>query len=97
MSTLEPLLAAIGAAPVLPGARCRRRHHLFDPAAPGEDPDTAAQRHMEALGLCQRCPALDRCEAWFLSLKPSKRPLGVVAGELRHDHRYARPRNAVGP
>ena len=32
MSQLDALLAAIGAAPVLPGARCRGRHHLFDEA-----------------------------------------------------------------
>jgi Transcription factor WhiB len=80
MSDLDQLLAAIGAAPVLPGARCRGRHHLFDAADPGEDPETVAARHSQALGLCSRCPAQKDCKTWFLSLKPSKRPPGICAG-----------------
>jgi hypothetical protein len=78
----EDLLAAVGAAPALPGARCKNRAHLFDPAAPGENPDTVAARHNQALGLCQHCPSLTRCEAWVSGLKPSTRPLGVVAGKV---------------
>jgi hypothetical protein len=38
MSQLADLLQAVGAAPCLPGARCRGRHALFDPAAACEDP-----------------------------------------------------------
>jgi hypothetical protein len=83
MSQLESLLDAIGAAPALPGARCRRRHHLFDEAAPGEDPHPVAARHAQAIGLCSHCPAARRCAAWFDSLKPSKRPRGVVAGQVQ--------------
>ncbi len=82
MSQLDALLAAIGAAPVIPGARCRGRHHLFDEAMPGEDPDTVAARHAQALGLCSHCPALDRCADWFDSLPKRKRPLGVCAGQV---------------
>jgi Transcription factor WhiB len=83
MSILDDILAAVGAAPCLPGARCRGRHSLFDPAAPGEDPETVSQRHTQALGLCQHCPALTRCQDWYWSLKPSQRPAGVVAGVVR--------------
>lgn len=82
MSTLKPLLDAAGAAPVLPGARCRGRHHLFDPAAPEADSDSVAARHTQALGLCEHCPSLNRCRTWFLGLPKSKRPEGVVAGQL---------------
>jgi hypothetical protein len=96
MSQLESLLDAIGAAPCLPGARCRGRHHLFDEAQPGEHPATVAARHAQAVGLCQHsCPSLSRCETWFLGLKPSKRPLGgVVAGQVRGPRSAGRPRKA---
>ena len=46
---LHRLLAAVGAAPALPGARCRGKHHLFDEQGTHEDPDTADQRHTQAL------------------------------------------------
>ena len=75
-------LDALGLAPVLPGARCRGRHHLFDSAALGENHDTVNARHTQALGLCERCPSLSRCEAWYLGLPARKRPLGVVAGSI---------------
>jgi hypothetical protein len=88
MSDLAALLAAVRAAPALPGARCRGRHHLFDEAAPGEDEDTVDQRHAQALQLCAACPALTRCADWFDSLPRSQRPTGVVAGRLN----IARPR-----
>lgn len=78
--TLQSLLEAVGAAPALPGARCRGRHHLFDPATAHEDPDTTTQRHTQAIGLCRLCPALALCTEWFDNLKPSRRPPGVVAG-----------------
>ena len=102
MSTLQQLLDAIGAAPVLPGARCRGRHHLFDEAQPGENPDTVAARHNQALGHCSHCPSLTRCQTWFLGLKPSKRPPGVVAGQIIQGPEElerrppGRPRKAVG-
>jgi Transcription factor WhiB len=79
----DDILAAVGAAPALPGAKCRGRHHLFDPAAPNEDPETVSQRHAQALGLCRHCPALKRCQDWFYGLPVSKRPAGVVAGVVR--------------
>lgn len=83
MSQLTNLLDAVGAAPALPGARCRGRHHLFDPPSGSEDPETTAQRHAQALGLCEHCPALTRCAEWVASLPPRRRPAGVVAGKVR--------------
>lgn len=83
MSQLDAILAAVGAAPCLPGAKCRGRHSLFDPAAKGEDPDTVAARHAQAVELCSYCPALDKCRDWLDSLPPQQRPYGVVAGVVR--------------
>jgi hypothetical protein len=64
------LFDQLGVIVALPGAKCRHKHHLFDGAEPGEDPDSAAARHNQALGLCHHCPALDRCRDWFDSLPP---------------------------
>ena len=84
MSQLDAILEAVGAAPCLPGARCRGRHALFDPAALGEHPDTVAARHGLALDLCRySCPSPTRCEEWLDSLPPRRRPLGVIAGTVR--------------
>lgn len=83
MSQLDAILAAVGAAPCLPGARCRGRHALFDSAAPGEDPDNVTARHTQALTLCTHRPSLTRCKAWLDSLPPRHRPCGVVAGVVR--------------
>ena len=91
----------IGLATALPGTRCRGRHSTFDEAAPGEDPEVVSARHAQAIGLCSHCPALDRCETWFLGLKPSKRPHGVIAGQInrgpeeRERRPPGRPRKAV--
>lgn len=91
MTALHHLLEALAAAPSLPGARCRGRHHLFDEAAPNEASEVVEQRHAQVLGLCSRCPAADRCRAWFNALPARHRPHGVVAGQLRTQQR-GRPR-----
>jgi hypothetical protein len=83
MSQIDDILSAIGAAPALPGALCRNRAALFDPAARGEDPEVVAARHAQAQALCGHCVSLARCEDWYCSLPPSKRPAGVVAGVVR--------------
>jgi WhiB family redox-sensing transcriptional regulator len=80
VSALDTLLLVIAGAPSLPGARCRGRHHLFDPAAPGENPDNVTARHAQALGLCLHCPALAACQSGVADLPLKKRPPGVVAG-----------------
>jgi hypothetical protein len=92
----DQLLAAIAGAPALHGARCRGKGHLFDEAAPNERQSTVEARHIQAMGLCQHCPALDRCREWYESLPRRKRPLGVVAGQVGQPARQGRPRKAVG-
>jgi WhiB family redox-sensing transcriptional regulator len=93
------LLDFIGLAPALPGAKCRGRHSTFDEAAPDEAPETVAQRHAQALSSCSRCPSLERCRDWINSVKPSKRPEGVCAGQVWENGRpkSGRPRTAVKP
>ena len=76
------LIGALAGVPVLRGARCRGRHHLFDPPACDEPDATAQARHSQALRVCEVCPALDACAAWVSSLPVSKRPHGVVAGRI---------------
>ena len=83
MTVVGNLLLALAGTPALPGAKCRFRAHLFDAAEPGEPADVTAQRHQQAASLCQRCPSLDACAAWFDSLPPAKKPGGVVAGQDR--------------
>ena len=91
MSQLDTLLAAVGAAPALPGARCRGRHHLFDVAGTHEAPETTAERHQQAIGLCRLCPSLAGCTTWFTSLPAIRRPKGVVAGQLNTPKPPGRP------
>ena len=81
---LDGLLLELAGAPSLPGAKCRGRHHLFDPVPEGqrEHPDVTAQRHAQALQLCRNCGALASCRVWFDDLPKSRRPVGVVAGQL---------------
>jgi WhiB family redox-sensing transcriptional regulator len=81
-ATFESLMASLAGAPALVGARCRGKGHLFDGASPGERAEVVAARHNQAVGLCQHCPALDRCRTWVDGLPRSKRPEGVVAGKI---------------
>lgn len=85
------LLDAIGAAPALPGARCRGKAHLFDAAGKHEAPETTEQRHTQALGLCRLCPSLAGCTTWFDTLPATRRPKGVVAGRLNTPKPPGRP------
>jgi len=87
-ATLDPtavlrlLAAVLDGLPRLPAAACRDQHTLFDPRAEHEAPAVAEQRHRQAAALCTRCPALDDCRRWIDSLPPSRRPSGVIAGQL---------------
>jgi hypothetical protein len=85
----------LGLIVALPGARCRGHWSLFDEARPDEAPETVDQRHAQALSLCRECPALASCQQWFDSLKPSKRPPGVIAGRIHQPRPACRPRKAV--
>jgi hypothetical protein len=89
---LAALLAAVRAAPALPGARCRGRHHLFDGAGKDESEDVVAHRHDQALRLCRDCAALDACRDWVDSLPKRERPEGVVAGRVHVEKPPGRPR-----
>lgn len=85
MNPWEQLVSHLAGLPELPEARCRGRHELFDAtihAVRGDSPDTIEYARTAAMRLCQHCPALDRCTAWFDSLPPPERPLGVVAGQI---------------
>jgi hypothetical protein len=82
-TSLDDLLLSLAGAPSLPGARCRGRHHLFDPPTRNEDAPVVEARHAQALSLCGRCPALALCRAWVAELPARQRPPGVVAGEIR--------------
>lgn len=82
---MDELLGALAGTPILPGARCRGRPHLFDAAPPGEPDEVTEARHLQALGLCRACPALARCGDYLISLPPSKRPSGVIAGQIRRE------------
>ena len=84
---ISGLFSAAVTAPDLPGARCRKRQHLFDDAQPGEKPDVTEQRHLAALGLCAVCPALQPCAQWLNSLPQRRKPYGVVAGRIRTEKR----------
>lgn len=82
MNPFEELLSAMAKVPILRGSRCRGRHELFDPKSCDEPDDVAQDRHTQALRICQSCPALQPCSAWFESLPPKARPLGVVAARI---------------
>jgi WhiB family transcriptional regulator, redox-sensing transcriptional regulator len=78
---LETLLGALSAAPKLPGARCKGRSEWDS----WDDPELVEY----TLHQCTRCPAIELCENYFLSLRPSQRPVGVIAGRLN------RPRKSL--
>ncbi|SHQ69014.1 Uncharacterised protein [Mycobacteroides abscessus subsp. abscessus] len=80
MVNWDTLLAEL-ATPVLPGARCRGRHELFD-AAIGDGRGALDERdyaRQAAARICRQCPALASCREWFDSLPHEQRPLGVTA------------------
>ena len=81
-----PVLGDVITTPQLPGARCRGKWALFDPADGDDDRQVVERLHAEAVTLCRQCPALTQCANWFHSLPPIKRPGGVVAGRLIPDN-----------
>lgn len=82
---LDGLLGALIGAPHLPGAQCQGRHQMFDPPGDHEPPEQVAQRHTAAKHLCQICPSITSCARWFESLPRTRRPPGVIAGQI-HTH-----------
>lgn len=64
----------------LPDALCRNRSDLFD--VEHHDPDEREYATGRAAELCSRCPELAACSEWLDSLPRSRRPGGVVAGQV---------------
>lgn len=88
MTNWTHMAALVGKIPDLPGARCKGEADLYE-ATVGVRPvdgrpakqETEAARDT-ALRLCATCPALDSCRAWLAAQPPSRRPRGVIAGEV---------------
>lgn len=83
---LADVLDALGAAPSLPGARCRGRWELFDATvheSRGAPTAAVLSARTEALAICNSCPALAACTTWVESLPPRQRPHGAIAGRIR--------------
>jgi len=80
------LTDALFGIPDLPSAACWGRWDLFDPERerePGQPVEDPHDRHQLAISIClHACPVVDECREWVDSLKPSKRPPGVVAGRV---------------
>ncbi|ORB01148.1 hypothetical protein BST33_10010 [Mycolicibacter minnesotensis] len=79
---MQLLTAALAGTPRLPGAKCRTLFAAFDPADKGEPHEEVAYRHTVALSLCRTCPALASCAAWVEAHPPTRRPRGVIAGQV---------------
>lgn len=90
MTTWHHMAQLIAGLPDLPGARCANHVELFERSiarhrdatgnlAPKTELDAARSA---ALRICESCPALARCEAWLASVRPYRRPRGVVAGQV---------------
>jgi hypothetical protein len=75
-ATWSSLSGARVGTPELKGGRCVGEWEIFD------NEHGSAELEEYAINLCQACPALAECRSWFESLKPSKRPIGVVAGRV---------------
>lgn len=78
-NTWSSLSGALAGIPELHGARCRGQWDLWDET---DNPEIIEYTKRQ----CLSCPALAECAEWFNSLKPSKRPIGTVAGKLVHQH-----------
>ena len=90
MTTWDHMAELLADLPDLPGARCVNHVELFDRSiarhrdaagnlAPEAELDGARSA---ALRICESGPALARCEAWLASVRPYRRPRGVVAGQV---------------
>lgn len=79
----------------LPGAACRGRPELFDPAGDREPVDEVEARHCLALNLCRQCPELRDCRQWFDRLTPGDRPRGVIAGLVNDPQPKRKKENAA--
>jgi WhiB family redox-sensing transcriptional regulator len=89
----DSMSALIRGIPDLPGARCKGRADLFEATVdeqritPSGEPKYVPRAEIQnartaAMHLCETCPSRTACGAWIATLRPSRRPRGVVAGQL---------------
>jgi WhiB family transcriptional regulator, redox-sensing transcriptional regulator len=79
------LEAILDGTPALRGALCAGFPEQFD--APGdEDAEDRRARLAVAVSCCRCCPALQECRAWVDGLPRRRRPVGIVAGQVRRTY-----------
>jgi hypothetical protein len=88
MSTLDDLYADLAEIPPLRGARCKGRSEIWDEH---DDPELVEY----ALNQCRSCKAHAACESYFLGLRPSQRPHGVIAGQVNRPPKPRRPKDTA--
>ncbi len=88
MTDFDTFAAALVGIPRLRGARCIGRWAQFDPPTSDLTADAVQARQAAAIALCQQCSALTECRRWVDSLRPSQRPLGVIAGRIQTPPAY---------
>lgn len=81
MNIDELLIGALAGIPDLRKARCKGRTEW--------DEYDCMETVEYCIHRCNSCVELQKCREWYLALRPSQRPVGVCAGELR---RPPRPR-----
>ncbi|BCP02035.1 hypothetical protein MINTM018_48040 [Mycobacterium intracellulare] len=87
MTNWEHMTELVGEIPDLRGARCKGMAQLYeqtiatnrDGGPTREETDAARET---ALRICAACPSLAPCRAYIAALPKSRRPLGVVAGQV---------------
>ena len=76
--------------PLRPDAACRDEWALFDAtisADRGRPLDAVKLARIQALAVCDSCPALGDCRTWLDSLPPSRRPaVWSVVSSTADDH-----------
>jgi hypothetical protein len=90
MSEWDTVQAMLAGIPDLPGARCKGRADLFERTVGGRREESGRPAHTyelenaraAALRLCAACPALDPCRVWLDGQRLTRRPRGVVAGQV---------------
>ena len=73
---LDGILNAISGIPDLERGLCVGNWETFDQE---DDPGVTEDR----VELCLRCPVLEACGSWVVSLPPRQRPPGTTAGQVR--------------
>lgn len=72
------------ASPSFSGARCADEWQLFDLASGHGNSFEVIDARAAAIALCESCPVLQTCRAYFDSLPPRQRARGVIAGQMNN-------------